>query len=50
MGGSVIQLTLANGGQSMIYSDTLPEDAVAAAQAAEAGIIDGSIEIVAEPR
>jgi basic membrane protein A len=50
MGGIVIQLTLANGGQTMIYSDTLSEDAVAAAQAAEAGIIDGSIEIVPEPR
>ncbi len=49
-GGKVLQLTLENGGQKMIYADSLPEDAVAAAQAAEAGIIDGSIEIVAEPR
>ena len=49
-GGEVLQLTLANGGQRMIYSDKLPEDAVAAAKAAEAGIIDGSIEIVPEPR
>ena len=50
MGGRVLQLTLANGGQTMIYADSLPEDAVAAAQAAEQGIIDGSIEIVADPR
>jgi basic membrane protein A len=50
MGGKVLQLTLANGGQSMIYSDSLSEEAVNAARAAEAGIIDGSITIVAEPR
>ena len=50
MGGKVLQLTLANGGQTMIYADSLPDEAVAAAQAAEQGIIDGSIEIVAEPR
>ena len=49
-GGKVLQLTLANGGQTMIYNDNLPADAVAAAKAAEQGIIDGSIEIVAEPR
>ena len=49
-GGEVFQLTLANGGQRMIYSDSLPAEAVDAAKAAEAGIIDGSIEIVAEPR
>ncbi len=49
-GGQVFQLTLENGGQTMIYADSLPEEAVAAAQAAEAGIIDGSIEIVPEPR
>jgi basic membrane protein A len=50
MGGKVLQLTLANGGQTMIYADSLSDEAVAAAQAAEQGIIDGSIEIVAEPR
>ncbi|NOZ48568.1 MAG: BMP family ABC transporter substrate-binding protein [Chloroflexi bacterium] len=49
-GGKVLQLTLANGGQTMIYNDNLPADAVAAAKAAEQGIIDGSIEIVVEPR
>lgn len=49
-GGQVFQLTLENGGQKMIYADSLPADAVEAAQAAEAGIIDGSIEIVPEPR
>ncbi|MDX1415862.1 MAG: BMP family protein [Candidatus Promineifilaceae bacterium] len=50
MGGRVLQLTLENGGQTMIYSEGLPEDAVEAANAAEQGIIDGSIEIVADPR
>ena len=50
MGGKVLQLTLENHGQTMIYADSLPEEAVAAAKAAEAGIIDGSIEIVADPR
>ena len=50
MGDKVLQLTLANGGQTMIYAEGLPEDAVDAAEAAEQGIIDGSIEIVAEPR
>ena len=49
-GDQVFQLTLENGGQRMIYADSLPADAVEAAQAAEAGIIDGSIEIVPEPR
>ena len=49
-GGLVFQLTLENGGQKMIYADSLSAEAVEAAQAAEAGIIDGSIEIVAEPR
>lgn len=49
-GNQVLQLTLANGGQTMIYLDTLPAEAVEAAMAAEQGIIDGSIEIVAEPR
>lgn len=49
-GGEVFQLTLENGGQKMIYADSLPEEAVAAAQAAQQGIIDGTIEIVAEPR
>ncbi|MDM8530714.1 BMP family protein [Anaerolineales bacterium HSG25] len=50
MGGKVLQLTLENGGQTMIYADGLSEEAIAAAKEAEAGIIDGSIEIVAEPR
>jgi basic membrane protein A len=49
-GGKLLELTLANGGQKMIYNDNLPKEAVEAAKAAEAGIIDGSIEIVAEPR
>ncbi len=49
-GGKVLQLTLANGGQRMIYADDLPAEAVDAANAAEEGIINGTIEIVAEPR
>ena len=50
MGDQVLELTLENGGQKMIYADSLPEEAVNAAKAAEQGIIDGTIEIVAEPR
>lgn len=45
MGGEVLQLTLANGGQTMIYADDLPEEAVNAAKAAEQAIINGEIEI-----
>ncbi|MCP5097567.1 MAG: hypothetical protein GY943_18630, partial [Chloroflexi bacterium] len=50
VGGRVLQLTLANGGQRMIYADSLAADIVEAAQAAEQGIIDGSITIEAPPR
>lgn len=50
MGGKVLQMTLANGGQIPIFADDLPADAVDAAKAAMQGIIDGSIEIVPEPR
>ena len=50
LGGKVLQLTYANGGIKTIYSETLPAEAVDAAKAAEAGLIDGSITIVAEPR
>ncbi|MFN2136834.1 MAG: BMP family protein [Candidatus Promineifilaceae bacterium] len=50
LGDKVLQLTLENGGQTMIYADSLPAEAVEAAKAAEQGIIDGTIEIVAEPR
>ena len=50
LGGKVLPLTYANGGIYTIYSDTLPSEAVDAAKAAEAGLIDGSITIVAEPR
>lgn len=49
-GGRVLQLTLANGGQRMIYADDLPAEIVEAAKAAEQGIIDGSITIEAPPR
>ncbi len=47
-GGKVLQLTLANGGQKMIYAASLPADAVAAAQQAEADIISGKITIPIE--
>ena len=50
MGGKVLQLTLANGGQVPLYDDSLPAEAVEAAEAAAQGIIDGEIEIIAEPR
>lgn len=50
LGDKVFQLTLANGGITMIYAEGLPEEAVAAAEAARQGIVDGTIEIVAEPR
>ena len=50
LGGKVLPLTYANGGIYTIYSDTLPQEAVDAAKAAEAGLIDGSITIVAESR
>jgi basic membrane lipoprotein Med (substrate-binding protein (PBP1-ABC) superfamily) len=49
-GNQVLQLTLENSGQTMIYADSLPAEAVAAANAAMEGIISGDIEIVAEPR
>ncbi len=49
-GGQVLQLTLENGAQSMRYNDALPAEAKDAAEAAVAGIIDGSITITAEPR
>ncbi len=47
-GNKVLHLTLANGGQKMIYADSLPADAVAAAQQAEADIIAGKITIPIE--
>lgn len=49
-GGQVLQLTLENGGQTMLYAEGLPAEAVAAAEAAQQGIIEGTIEIVPEPR
>ncbi|HEY80977.1 MAG TPA: BMP family ABC transporter substrate-binding protein [Caldilineae bacterium] len=50
LGGEVLQLTLANGGQRMVYHENLPAEIVNAAKAAEKGLIEGSIEIKAEPR
>jgi basic membrane protein A len=50
MGGEVLQLTLANGGQRMVYASSLSAEAVEAGEAAEKGIIDGTITIEAEPR
>ncbi len=49
-GGQVLALTLENGAQSMKYNDALSPEALAAAEAAVAGIIDGSITITPEPR
>ena len=45
LGGTAYVLTLENGGLQMIYSDSLPAEAVAAAQAAEEGIRNGTITI-----
>jgi basic membrane lipoprotein Med (substrate-binding protein (PBP1-ABC) superfamily) len=50
LGGKVLDLTYANGGIQTVYSDSLPPEAVDAAKAAEAGLIDGSVTITAEPR
>lgn len=50
LGGEVLQLTYANGGIRTIYNEAAPADAVEAARAAEAGLADGSIKIVVEPR
>jgi basic membrane protein A len=50
LGGEVLQLTYANGGIRTIYNEAAPTEAVAAAKAAEAGLADGSITIVVEPR
>lgn len=44
MGGTAYALTLENGGLTMDYVDTLSAEAVAAAQAAEAGIMAGDID------
>lgn len=49
-GGQVLPLTLENGAQNMKYNDALSAEAKAAADAAVAGIIDGSITITPEPR
>jgi basic membrane lipoprotein Med (substrate-binding protein (PBP1-ABC) superfamily) len=49
-GGRVLQLTLDNGGQRMIYADDLAPEIVEAAEEAVQGIIDGSITIDAPPR
>ena len=48
VGGVAYQLTLANGGLTMVFADDLPADAVAAAEAAVAGIIDGSVTVNVE--
>ena len=42
-GGTVYELTLANGGLTMIYGDQLPAAVVAAAEEARAAIIAGDI-------
>ncbi|RLC75820.1 MAG: hypothetical protein DRJ03_24655 [Chloroflexi bacterium] len=48
MGGTAYQLTLENGGLVMSYADTLSEEAVAAAEAAAAGIAAGDINVTIE--
>ena len=48
VGGTAYQLTLENGGLTMVFGDSLPAEAVAAAEAAIAGIIDGSIVVETE--
>lgn len=50
LGGEVLSLTYKNGGIRTLYSDKLPKEAVDAAKAAEAGLADGSVKIVVEPR
>jgi basic membrane protein A len=50
LGGEVLQLTYANGGIRTVYNEAAPAEAVEAAKAAEAGLADGSITIVVEPR
>ncbi len=47
LGGTAYALTLDNGGLVMDYRDNAPADAVAAAQEAEAGIIAGSVDVIA---
>jgi basic membrane protein A len=48
LGGTAYVLTLENGGLEMIYGDSLPAEAVAAAQTAEEGVQNGSIAIEIE--
>ncbi len=43
-GGSAYKLTLENGGLLMTYQDGLSSDAIASAEAANAGVADGSID------
>lgn len=50
MGGKVLDLTIKNGGIRMVYGSKLAADVVDAAKKAEAGLADGSVKIVAEPR
>lgn len=47
LGGTAYALTLENGGLVMDYRDIAPADAVAAAQEAEAAIINGDIDVTA---
>lgn len=48
LGGTAYQLTLENGGLTMLYADDLPEDAVIAVQAAETAIAAGEISVEIE--
>jgi basic membrane protein A len=48
LGGTAYALTLENGGLTMLYSEDLPADAVAAAQETEAAIAAGEITVTVE--
>ena len=48
MGGSAYKLTIENGGLTMIYSDSVGDDALAAADAATAAIAGGEIVVEVE--
>ena len=48
LGGTVYALTLENGGLKMLYSDSLPSEAVEAAKQTEADIASGAITVTVE--
>ncbi|MEM7030925.1 MAG: BMP family protein [Chloroflexota bacterium] len=48
VGGTAYKLTLENGGLTMVYGSDLDADAIASAEEAVAGIVDGSISVDVE--